>query len=132
MTPRRTHISRRDRRRSGFTLLEIMVALAIVATAMVALLGLVNRTIGVHDRLQRVTAATLLAQQVMAETEAGARPEAFGGAGSQGEFAPPHGDYRWRIAYAATPLPSVRMVTVTVTWGDGGKHEQVDLTSFIF
>jgi len=59
--------------RGGFTLLEIMIALAIVSIAMVSLLSLANRSIGVHDRLQRITAATLLAQGKMAETELSAR-----------------------------------------------------------
>lgn len=123
---------RRDRQSAGFTLLEIMVALAIIAIALVSLLALVNRTLGVHERLQRITEATLLAQQMMAQTEAGARQESPGQTDSEGEFAPPYAGYRWQIEYADTPLPAVRMVTVTVSWGHGEAHEQVDLTSFIF
>jgi general secretion pathway protein I len=118
--------------RSGFTLLEIMIALAIVSIAMVSLLALANRSIGVHDRLQRITTATLLAQQKMAETEVNARSGTLQGAENQGEFSGPYAAYRWQIAYADTPLPAVRMVTVTVLWGDEKRNELVDLTSFIF
>jgi general secretion pathway protein I len=119
-------------KRSGFTLLEIMIALAIVSIAMISLLALANRSIGVHDRLQRITSATLLAQQKMAETELNARKGATAGADVQGVFNDPYSAYRWQIAYADTPLPSVRMVTVTVLWGDEERNELVDLTSFIF
>jgi len=118
--------------RSGFTLLEIMIALAIVSIAMVSLLALANRSIGVHDRLQRITAATLLAQQKMAETEVTARNGTLEKAESQGVFSGPYTAYRWQIDYADTPLPSVQMVTVTVLWGDAERNELVDLTSFIF
>jgi general secretion pathway protein I len=118
--------------RNGFTLLEIMIALAIVSIAMVSLLALANRSIGVHDRLQRITTATLLAQQKMAETEVNARHGTLQSAESQGVFSGPYADYRWQIAYADTPLASVQMVTVTVLWGDEERNELVDLTSFIF
>lgn len=116
----------------GFTLLEIMIALAIVSIAMVSLLGLANRSILVHERLQRITSATLLAQQKMAETEVNARHGTLGSTDSQGEFERPYAEYRWQVAFGETPLPGVRLVTVTVLWGDEERNELVDLTSFIF
>ncbi len=117
----------------AFTLLEIMVALAIVGVAMVALLSLGNRSIGVHDRLQHLTRATLLAQQKMAESELEAR---HGGVAqltnSTGAFSEPFTDYQWRIDIVNTPLPAVQMVTVTVLWGDEERNEGGDVTSFRF
>ena len=118
--------------RSGFTLLEIMIALAIISIAMVSLMSLANRTIGVHDRLQQLTVATLLAQQRMAEAEVSSQHGTLDSGDSRGTFADPYQDYSWRISYADTPLPSVRMVTVTVFRGDEEQNELVDLTSFIF
>ena len=113
-------------------MLEIMIALSIISIALVALLGLANRSIGVHDRLHRITEATLLAQQMMAETEISAKHGTLAKNDSEGVFRDPYGAYRWTIAYADTPLPSVKMVTVTVLWGDEKLNDQVDLTSFIF
>lgn len=109
-----------------------MIAMAIVSIAMVSLLALANRTIGVHERLQRITTATLLAQQKMTETEVNARSGTLQGAQSEGVFSGPYAAYRWQITYAETPLPSVQMVTVTVIWGDEERNDLVDLTSFIF
>ena len=51
----------------GFSLLEVMIALAIVAIALVSLLGLSNRSILVQDKIQRLTQATMLAQQLMSQ-----------------------------------------------------------------
>jgi general secretion pathway protein I len=118
--------------RGGFTLLEIMIALAIISIAMISLLSLANRTIRVHDRLQQLTIATLLAQQRMAETEVNTRDDTLDSGDNRGDFADPYQDYSWRITYADTPLPSVRMVTVTVFRRNEEQNELVDLTSFIF
>ena len=120
-------------KQQAFTLLEIMVALAIIGIAMVSLLSLGNRSIGVHDRLQHLTQATLLAQQKMSESELEARHKGVAQlADNTGEFAEPFSDYRWHIAISSTPLPAVQMVTVTVLWGDADRNEGVDVTSFLF
>lgn len=122
-----------DGRGKGFTLLEIMVALAIIGVALVSLLALGNRTIGVNDRLQHMTRATLLAQQKMAESENLARSGGIAGLSEeQGDFAEPFAAYRWQISLSDTPLPAVRMVTVTVLWGQAARNESVDVTSFLF
>ena len=117
----------------GFTLLEIMVALAIIGIAMVALLSLGNRSIGVHDRLQHLTQATLLAQQKMSESELESRR---GGVAQlvdgEGVFTEPFADYRWRIEIISTPLPAVQQVTITVLWGDEDRNEGDEVTSFLF
>ena len=125
-------LSRLCRKDSGFTLLEIMIALAIVGIAMVSLLGLANRSIQVHDRLQRITEATFLAQQLMAETEVKANNGSLIKTETQGVFSHPNESFHWRVIYNDTPLPSVQMVTVTVFWGDEARNEFVDLASFIF
>ena len=56
---------------NGFTLLEVLIALAIVGIALVTLIGLETRTILLAERQQRVTQATLLAQGKMTEIEIG-------------------------------------------------------------
>jgi len=118
-------------RAPGFTLLEVMIALAIVAIALVTLLGLATRSLTLNERVQRITQATLLAQQRLAEIETGAAQEGVGEEAS-GRFAPPFDGYRWRIDYAETPLASVRQVTVAVIWGREERNEAVELSSFLF
>jgi len=116
---------------SGFTLLEVMIALAIVAVALVTLLGLTTRSLTLNERVQRITQATLLAQQRLAEIETGAAQEPPGEAAS-GHFSPPFDGYRWRVNYVETPLAAVRQVTVAVIWGKEEKNEAVELSSFLF
>ncbi len=112
---------------AGFTLLEVMIALVIVATALMALLSLGNRSIEVHDRLQKTTRATLLAQYKMAEFETSGLPEES----ATESFAAPFEEYRWHFTVAETPLPSTIEVKVIVAWGNEQDNEAVDLTSFL-
>ena len=119
-----------ESRDNGFTLLEVMIALAIVGIALVTLIGLETRTIQLAERQQRVTQATLLAQEKMTEIETGG--QTISGVGErEGLFDSPFELYRWTIDLEPTPLPAIEMVTVTVAWGDVKRNEQVDLASFI-
>lgn len=119
-----------ERATGGFTLLEVMIATAIVAMAVTVLLGLANRSLAVHERLQRTTQATLLAQSRLAEIEVEARK---GGSrqDEKGDFPPPDELFRWQSAWLDTPLPAVRRIDLTVSWGEVTKNEAVTLTSFV-
>ncbi len=106
--------------------------MVIAGIALIALLSLGNRSIGVNGRLQKITQATLLAQGKMGETEAAADRGSLRYENEEGAFTPPYDEFRWQIAFEATPLPSVRMVTVKVLWGEEKKNELVELNSFLF
>jgi general secretion pathway protein I len=117
-------------RNNGFTLLEVLIALAIVGIALVTLIGLETQTMQMAEHQQRVTQATLLAQEKMTEIEIGAQ-SLSGLGGREGQFDVPFELYGWTIALEPTPLPSVEMVTVTVAWGAEDSNDQVDLNSFL-
>jgi general secretion pathway protein I len=117
---------------NGFTLLEVMIAVAIVGIALVALLGLGNRSIEVNGRLQKITQATLLAQHRMTEIETVPLSAGVELQQEEGNFDPPFEAYRWRVAYEEVPLlAEVHMVTVTVAWGDEARNEMVEFSSFL-
>lgn len=113
----------------GFTLLEVMIATAIVAVAVTVLLGLGNRSLAVHDRLQQTTRATLLAQSRLAEIEVEARKG--NRQDEKGDFPPPDESFHWQSVWLDTPLPSVRRIDLTVNWGAVERNEAVTLTSFV-
>ncbi len=124
----------------GFTLLEIMVALAIIAVAFVALLGLRNRDIVLHGEARAIIAATALAQQRMADATIGGFPDL---GTSEGRFVERHQEaaddaharFTWRQEVSPTGLFStdlVREVRVMVAWGEPSRNERVDLVSYVF
>ncbi len=109
-----------------------MIAMAVVAIALVTLMGMSVRSIEVNARLQKTTQATLLAQQRMSEIEVAAAEGNSPAENEEGVFEPPFDTFRWRVNYEETPLDFLRLITVTVVWGDEGRNEMVDLTSFVF
>ena len=121
----------KQRNSAGFTLLEIMIALAIISIALTALLSLGNRTIAVHDRLQKITQATLLAQHKMSEVETSSTSATLSGE-ENGVFEEPNDIFSWKVDYSDTPLPSIKMVSVTVSWGEENNNETVTLDSFVY
>ena len=115
----------------GFTLLEVMIALAIVAIALVSLLGLSNRSILVQDKIQKLTRATLLAQQVMSEQELNVGHSRLNWEPQEDDFSEPFAGFRWQVSYQDTLISQVKQVTVIVLWGKAEKNEQVQLVSFL-
>jgi len=116
----------------GFTLLEVMIALAVAALAFTALLALANRLIQVQNEQQNLTRATQLAESKMTEYETLHRLGQDGEVAPEGVYGEPFSRYRWKISFEDTVLPEVQQVTVTVLWGAEKEIEKVDLTSFVF
>lgn len=115
----------------GFTLLEVMIALAIIATALVTLIGLSQRSILVQEKIQKLTRATLLAQQLINEEENRASRSAVDLSPREEAFPEPFEEFRWEISYQETMISQVKQLTVRVIWGDPDKNEDVRLVSFI-
>lgn len=115
----------------GFSLLEVMIALAIVAIALVSLLGLSNRSILVQSKIQKLTSATLLAQQLISEQELNIGKTDSTWEPQEDTFAAPFENFRWQISYQDTLISRVKQVTVTVSWGAKERNEQVQIVSFL-
>lgn len=114
----------------GFTLLEVMVAVSIMAMVLVTLLGLKNRTMQHVAMADRITTATMLAKRVMTETllTKPTKPEEGTGEFSEDEYK----EYTWKKNIAPFPEPLVQImeVHVAVLWKDGEREESVELVSY--
>jgi type II secretion system protein I len=115
----RGHYPRRSRgAATGFTLLEVMVALLVVAFAFVSLLTLHGRNIKAISRTQDLTRATLLARDIVSQIEVEVETGGFQQLGdSQGTF-PDHPGFRWEREVHSTPLDELREVLVRVIWDE--------------
>jgi general secretion pathway protein I len=117
---------------AGFTLLEVLVAVAVLGLALVSLLGLHVRSIALVDRDQRVTEATLLARLLMTEVEIGPPPELGVTAGDFEErFPERYPDLRWEREVVALPLPDLREVRVRVFRGELESGDDVTLVYYV-
>ena len=112
---------------AGFTLIEVMVAMTIVAFAFVGLLGLHNRNLKMIGDDQNLTQATLLARRFITEMEV---VEQWPDSGtSRGEFPEVPGFY-WERDVQDTDLTTVRRVVLHVFW-DERNPNAVELIYFI-
>ncbi|HMS84494.1 MAG TPA: prepilin-type N-terminal cleavage/methylation domain-containing protein [Nitrospira sp.] len=125
----------------GFTLLEVLLAIALLAIALPVLLGLRNFDLDLQGRAAELTAATLLAQEKLLEVElAGQYPVGE----TLGEFSPiPLGSqtalqavpravgYRWKRTISPTPLEFVREIRIKISWPRGEREESVEVSTYV-
>jgi general secretion pathway protein I len=118
----------RNSNAGGFTLLEVMMAVALMALVLVSLLGLQSRSSKDVELAEHITSATLLAKRVMTETLVmkPLLPLEKEGEFDDEEFS----DYTWKKIVAPTPVPQVLEVRVAVLWMEGERQEQVELVSY--
>lgn len=115
---------------AGFTLLEVMVALAIIAFAIVGLLGLHARNIKIIARDQNLTRATLLARELVSQIQYQVSTSGLRDLGDdQGTFDGYPG-YRWERQVLSTGLDEMREVIVRVIW-DESNPSACELVYFV-
>jgi general secretion pathway protein I len=123
-------------------LLEVLLAIALLAISLPILLGLRNFDLDLHDRATELRVATLLAQEKLLETElAAVYPvgETGGdfrnaplGAPSTVSATDRAAGYKWKRTIGPTPLELVREVRVKVSWPRGVSEESVEVSTYVF
>jgi general secretion pathway protein I len=96
----------------GFTLMEVMIAMAILAIALVAIFQSQSQSVSMAAHARFLTTSSLLAQSKMAEIEAkGLRNTQS----ENGDFGDGFTDYRWRLDVRDTEIDRVKKLEMTVT-----------------
>jgi general secretion pathway protein I len=90
--------------REGFTLLEVMVALSIVASVLVPLLVSQSEGISIQDETKFRTTAALLAQKKISEIEVKGKDDLTADYGDFGDDFP---DYFWEINIQDLSFPEI-------------------------
>lgn len=114
--------------RNAFTLLEVMVSLAILATAFAAALRLHSHSMGMLLSSRIHTKAMELAQFKITDIELIGLRNLGLRTGDFGDTAP---DYVWEVDLEETPAPSWKRVTVTVRNRHGGTAGVFRLTEYM-
>jgi len=112
-------------RAQGFTLLEVLVALAVLSTALVLGYRVVTGALAAESRSERWTECALLGETLFRETTENF-PEIQD---TQGQFPAPKDAFSWRRTVRQSALYSdARVVEITITWKSGKDLETVTLS----
>lgn len=123
-------IARRSTRRSGMSLIEVLVSLAIFLLSLAAIGSLVDSGSNKALSARYQNTGTRLAASKMAEVEAGVIAVSTGGSG---DFSA-DGDegWTWTVDSIASDVSNVYSVTVTVSKQFQGRPFEVVVTQSIF
>ncbi len=111
------------RRDSGFTLLEVMVALAIMAGVILTVISSFNYNLSVVSRDREETIAVILGRAKLDD------PEYKPTDGEKGTFAPDWPGIKWNTQITSTDYPGVSRVVFTVSWND--EQRKIDLVQYV-
>jgi len=97
-------------KKKGFTLLEVMIAMAILAIALTAVFQMQAQSISMSSESRFKTQAALLAQMKMADVEAAALVNSS----QKGDFAPDYPEYAWTTLITDTQIARLKRIEVNV------------------
>lgn len=99
----------------GFTLLEVLVALALLAGVLTSVVVIFNRHLTLVVRDREETTALLLARAKLDQ------PDFLTASTSEGTFAPQQPDMTWQRQSLPTDLSGVQRYLLTVSWQQGNR-----------
>jgi len=112
---------------SGFTLLEVMIAMAIIAIALVAVFGSQSQSLSLANEAKFNTTAALLAQSKIAEIAA-EKPEGL--ASDSGDFGEDFPNYHWNLTVSDVASGEaegisdhLKQVDLSLSYGTHGQHQ---------
>lgn len=116
-------------KRNGFTLVEILVAMAVLAVGLLAVLTAVSQLTRNEGYLRDRTLATWLARNQLLEVQLEGEWPAPGQSSGAREYA--GRDWRWRQRITQTPEQDMRRLDLEVWLADEGDEPLATLTGFL-
>jgi type II secretion system protein I len=127
----------------GLTLLEVLIALVIISTALVGLVTLENQDIRAINSSRRMTTATMLARNMLAQVELAGFPEDL--EEEEGDFQDEETDeelkahyagFRWKrsiegVQFGGMTLDNARRVQITIFWEEGKREKQLHVVTYL-
>jgi general secretion pathway protein I len=120
----------------GFTLLEVMVAMAIIAIALTAVMGSQSQSVSLASEAKFHTTAALLAQGKMAEIRLLNQPNDL--LSDSGDFGEDFPGYLWQITLNPVHLDKAEdisdrlaQIDIEISWGERGLYKY-RLKEFLF
>ena len=110
--------------RKGFTMIEIVVALAILSITMIAMFGALRTCSAAAYHTRMLTDSVLLAESLLTESSLQGYT-AFETTEGQNDI------YRWKVQIVPTPVESLGAICVQVGWHEQQRLQQYELLSLV-
>lgn len=111
--------------KNGFTLLEVVIAVAIMGTALVVLIGSVNRNLDITIKSRNMQIASTLAERIITRVELERVPEIREESGTFDQYP----EFSWFLSVAPYNLASIgaqiRIIRVVITWDQGNENIEI-------
>jgi prepilin-type N-terminal cleavage/methylation domain-containing protein len=114
----------RNRKTVGFTMVEVIVAMAVLSTSMLAVFGVLRMCVSADSTCQRLTESVFLAEKLLAETAFNDKITYRTTMGSSGQFS-------WQIQTAPTGMVNLAAVSIQVQWFEQQKPREYRLYSLM-
>ena len=107
----------------GFTLLEVMIALSIVAGVIITVLVSLNYQLGIINDNRDIVIATILGKKMVGKAELLAPTEK-----KKGDFGSEFPQFSWEMNLEDTQFKTLKRMDMKVLWGKG---REVSIASYI-
>jgi len=109
---------------AGFTMMEIIVALVILSTTVIAVFGAMQTCARAAQHTRMLTQSVLLAESLLVETRLSEN--------TTFETREGHEDrYDWQVQIVPTPVESLGAICVCVKWREQQRLQQYELISLV-
>jgi general secretion pathway protein I len=115
-------------KRGGFTLLEVMVALAVLSVVLVVVFSQQAASIAQGNEARIITKATLLAQERMANLLTEGRLRTGEEEGEEKDSIPP---FTWKQQVEESTVEGMKKLTVIVQWKEGENERDLRFVTYV-
>lgn len=99
----------------GFTLLEVMIALAITSGVLLTVISSMNYHLSIIGNDAEETTAALLGRAKLDDPDFRKQKD------NKGSFAPDHPELKWERDISDTDFPGLKRIRLTVSWNEDRK-----------
>ncbi|HEB60222.1 MAG TPA: hypothetical protein ENJ06_00190 [Phycisphaeraceae bacterium] len=117
--------------RRGFALMDVLVAGVVLGVSLVALIGLVGRSLASQARSERLTTAAMLVDETLSTVLMEGVENYRRGHSLEGEFEPPFQGFSYALEISSPPAGEAYTVTATVSWEEGKREGSVIVQTLI-
>jgi len=106
----------------AFTMVEVIVALVILSTTLIAVFGVLRACAGATHHARMLTEAVLLAETLLTQAALDENIALQTSSGAEDK-------YKWQVRIIPTPIESLAAINVSIKWNEQNRLQQYNLIS---